>query len=155
VKGMKKSVLAIFLVIFLVSCGAARHKFTPPNDGKMYVYIEDDYTDYRSYSAYKKGIIIRLEEEAKSDLFCDEEAIKKFKEAYTAYNDIQVIFEVAPGVKLYITRYNEITGEEETETIEGKRARLGRPYRDDALILLFEAINIHNANPRCVISKEK
>jgi len=148
-KGMKKSVLAIFLVIFLVSCGVAKHKFTPPKDGKMYVYIEDD------YSAYKNGIIIRLEEEAKSDLFCDEEAIKKFKEAYTAYNDIQVIIEEAPGVKLYITRYNEITGEEEKETIEGKRARLVRPYRNDALILLFEAINIHNANPRCVISKEK
>jgi hypothetical protein len=140
VKGMKKSVLAIFLVIFLISCGAARHKFTPPKDGKMYVYIEDD------YSAYKNGIIIRLEEEAKSDLFCDEEAIKKFKEAYNAYRIIE-----KREVEIIETR----TVGSETRISTRKVPVLVRPYRDDALILLFEAINIHNANPRCVISKEK
>jgi hypothetical protein len=139
-KGMKKSVLAIFLVIFLVSCGAAKHKFTPPKDGKMYVYIEDD------YSAYKNGIIIRLEEEAKSDLFCDEEAIKKFKEAYNAYRIIEKRY-----VKIAKTR--AVGSKTEFYTVEVPV--LVRPYRNDALILLFEAINIHNANPRCVISKEK
>jgi hypothetical protein len=140
VKGMKKSVLAIFLVIFLISCGAARHKFTPPKDGKMYVYIEYD------YSAYKNGIIIRLEEEAKSDLFCDEEAIKKFKEAYNAYRIIEK-GEVA------IPETRTVGGE--TRIYTRRVPVLVRPYRNDALILLFEAINIHNANPRCVISKEK
>jgi hypothetical protein len=145
VKGMKKSVLAIFLVIFLISCGAARHKFTPPKDGKMYVYIEDD------YSAYKNGIIIRLEEEAKSDLFCDEEAIKKFKEAYNAYRIIEKRY-----VKICETHtYRDSLGRDVTSIHCREVPVLVRPYRDDALILLFEAINIHNANPRCAISKEK
>jgi hypothetical protein len=144
-KGMKKSVLAIFLVIFLVSCGAAKHKFTPPKDGKMYVYIEDD------YSAYKNGIIIRLEEEAKSDLFCDEEAIKKFKEAYNAYRIIE-----KREVEIIRTHtYKDSLGRDVTVTSSEVVPVLVRPYRNDALILLFEAINIHNANPRCVISKEK
>jgi hypothetical protein len=146
VKGMKKSVLAIFLVIFLVSCGAARHKFTPPNDGKMYVYIEDD------YSAYKNGIIIRLQEKAKSDLFCDEEAIKKFKEAHNAYIIREERYKAIFGYRTY---KDSLGRDVFVPYVSGVVRVLVRPYRDDALILLFEAINIHNANPRCVISEEE
>jgi hypothetical protein len=131
VKGMKKSVLAIFLVIFLVSCGAARHKFTPPKDGKMYVYIEDD------YSAYKNGIIIRLLEEAKSDLFCDEEAIKKFKEAHNAYSIREKRYE---EIIIYCKEFREGL---ERPCFRDKVPVLVRPYRDDALILLFEAIIVN------------
>ena len=145
-KGMKKSVLAIFLVIFLVSCGAAKHKFTPPKDGKMYVYIEDD------YSAYKNGIIIRLQEEAKSDLFCDEEAIKKFKEAHNAYSIREKRYKPIIGFR----KVKDAVGRDVIQTYVSEVVPvLVRPYRDDALILLFEAINIHNANPSCVISEEK
>jgi uncharacterized protein YxeA len=132
--GMKKVVSVIFSTVFLISC--ATYKFTPPNDGKMYVFVNP-------HRVYKNGEVVELGKKDKSSIFCDKEAIKKFEEASEKYTEAEALSVASSIAYLIFIIPGLILSTVATEKY------------NEAYTLFFEAVNIHNDNPMCTVGKEK